>query len=76
MKQVCIHFIGFRGDEYNRAKKIWGEPDFIHPVHDRRAYIEIDKENDILIFANKERPDVLSKYRREYDDMKKVKEVL
>ena len=76
MKQVCTHFFGFRGDEYNRAKKIWGEPDFIHPVHDRRAYLEIDKENDILIFANKERPDVLSKYRREYDDIKKVKEVL
>ena len=76
MKQICTHFIGFRGDEYSRAKKIWGEPDFIHPVHDRRAYVEIDKENDILIFANKERPDVLSKYRREYDDIKKVKEVL
>ena len=76
MKQVCTHFFGFRGDEYNRAKKIWGEPDFIHPVHDRRAYLEIDKENDILIFANKERPDVLSKYRREYEDIKKVKEVL
>ena len=76
MKQICTDFIGFRGDEYNRAKKIWGEPDFIHPVHDRRAYVEIDKDNDILIFANKERPDVLSKYRREYDDIKKIKEVL
>ena len=65
-----VHFIGFRGDEYNSAVKIWGEPDFIHPVHDRRAYIEIDKENDILIFAGKERPEILSKYRREYTDMK------
>jgi len=72
MKEICTHFFGFRGDEYNRAKKIWGEPDFIHPVHDRRAYLEIDKEKDILIFANKEHPDVFSKYRREYEDMKKL----
>ena len=66
-----VHFIGFRGDEYNSAVKIWGKPDFIHPVHDRRAYVEIDKENDILIFAGKERPEILSKYRREYTDMKR-----
>lgn len=67
---MALHFIGFRGDEYNRAKKIWGEPDFIHPVHDRRAYVEIDIFEDTLIFANKERPDVISKYRREYEDIK------
>ena len=67
---MFVHFIGFRGDEYNRAKKIWGEQDFIHPVHDKRAYVEIDKDNDILIFANKEHPDKLSKYRREYSDIK------
>ena len=70
MKKVCTHFFGFRGDEYNSAKKLWGEPDFIHPVHDRRAYLEIDKEHDILIFANKEHPDVIRKYRREYADLK------
>lgn len=74
-KKVCIHFIGFRGDEYNSAKKIWGEPDFIHPVHDRRAYVEIDRDNDILIFANKARPEVLSKYRREYADLSNVTKV-
>ena len=71
-----IHFFGFRGDEYNRAKKIWGEPDFIHPVHDRRAYIEIDTDIDILIFANKERPEKIRKYRREYTDMKKVVDLI
>jgi|TARA_R100000388_G_C7215802_1_gene146091 hypothetical protein len=73
MIKKIVHFFGFRGDEYNRAKKIWGEPDFIHPVHDRRSYIEIDKDNDVLIFANKERPEILSRYRREYTDMKKPK---
>ena len=75
MKRTCIHFFGFRGDEYNRAIKVFGLPDFIHPVHDKRAYVEIDRENDILIFANKEHPDVIKKYRREYTDMKKVKEL-
>ena len=74
-KKVCIHFIGFRGDEYNSAKKIWGEPDFVHPIHDRRAYVEIDKDNDILIFANKERPEVISKYRREYVDLRNATKV-
>ena len=54
MKKQQIHFIGFRGYEYVSAVRVWGKPDFIHPVHDRRAYIEIDKENDILIFANNE----------------------
>ena len=71
--QIALHFVCFRGDEYNRAKKIWGEPDFVHPVHDKRAYVEIDKDNDIVVFANKERPEKLSKYRREYSDIKKVK---
>jgi len=72
MKKKQIHFIGFRGYEYVSAVRVWGIPDFIHPVHDRRAYIEIDKENDILIFANKESEDTISSYRREYEDMKKV----
>jgi hypothetical protein len=74
-KKVCTHFIGFRGDEYNSAKKIWGEPDFVHPVHDKRAYVEIDKDNDVLIFANKERPEVISKYRREYADLRNATKV-
>ena len=46
MKKVCTHFFGFRGDEYNRAIKVFGLPDFIHPVHDRRAYVEIETEKD------------------------------
>ena len=53
-----------------------GRANFIHPVHDRRAYIEIDKEHDILIFANKEHPDVIRKYRREYADLKMLQKFL
>ncbi len=26
----CVHFIGFRGDEYVRAMRVWGRPDFVH----------------------------------------------
>ncbi|RPF76405.1 MAG: hypothetical protein CBE14_002415 [Rickettsiales bacterium TMED254] len=68
-----VQFIGFRGEEYNSAVKIWGEPDFIHPVNDYRANVEIDWENDIIIFAGKEFPGVKRLYRREYADMKKSK---
>ena len=64
MKEVCTHFFGFRGDEYNRAKRIWGEPDFIHPVHDRRAYIEIDKEKDILIFVESKESEILKRLKK------------
>ena len=64
-----VQFIGFRGDEYYSAVKIWGEPDFIHPVNDYRANVDIDWENDIIIFAGKERPGVKRFYRREYADM-------
>ena len=47
----CIHFVGFKGNEYNSAVKIWGNPDFYHRVHDLRAQAEFMK-NDIVIFAN------------------------
>ena len=67
-----VHFFGFRGNEYNSAVRIWGQPDFIHPVHDRRAYVEYDPHNDIGIFANKETEEKIHNYRREYADMKKV----
>ena len=56
----AIHFVGFRGDEYNSAVKVWGQPHFIHRWWDRRAQREI-AEDDIVVFtqfANME----LSKY--------------
>lgn len=56
-----IHFIGFRGDEYTRAKRVWGEPDFIHKWHDSRMYGDVG-DGDTLIFANKTRPEFISEY--------------
>ena len=66
-----VHFFGFRGYEYVSAVRVWGQPDFIHPVHDRRSYIEYDPINDIGIFANKETEELIHSYRREYADMNK-----
>lgn len=45
-----IHFVAFRGDEYLRAIRVFGRPDFIHPRWDRRARREI-AEGDTVIFA-------------------------
>ena len=65
-----VHFFGCIGYEYVSEIRVWGKPDFIHPVHDRRSYIEYDPINDIGIFANKETEELIHSYRREYADMK------
>lgn len=48
----AIHFVGFRGDEYLSAIRVWGQPDFIHQWWDRRAAREIAVE-DTVIFTQK-----------------------
>lgn len=63
MRQA-IHFVGFRGEEYHSAVRVFGRPDFIHPVWDTRAAREI-ADGDVLVFANKETPEVV---RRNGDD--------
>ena len=50
MNKPAVHFVWFRGDEYLRACRIWGRPDFIHMSWDRRAHREI-APGDIVIFA-------------------------
>ncbi len=53
MKKGCVHFVGFKGDEYLRAVAVFGEPDFIHRFNDKRCVSMIVKEEgDIAIFAN------------------------
>lgn len=54
-----VHFIGFRGEEYNTASRVYGKPDYIHKNWDRRARREIDFDADVLVFANAATPDVL-----------------
>lgn len=46
----CLHFVGFRGEEYWSAVKVWGKPEFIHMRWDRRAMRDIGPD-DIVIFA-------------------------
>ncbi len=46
----CLHFVGFRGDEYLNAVRVFGKPDFFHYVWDRRAKREI-AAGDLVVFA-------------------------
>ena len=49
---MAIHFVNFRdNDEYLSAIKVFDKPDFIHFVHDKRMYQEIDTENDTVVFS-------------------------
>jgi hypothetical protein len=47
---VALHFIGFRGDEYARAIRVFGKPDFIHIGLDRWARLEV-VAGDVAVFA-------------------------
>ena len=33
---MAIHFIGFDGDGFAAAIRVWGKPDFIHKFFDKR----------------------------------------
>ena len=48
-----LHFVGFRGDEYLSAIKVWGKPDFFHRVFDDRVRFggEVG-DGDTVVFAN------------------------
>jgi hypothetical protein len=47
----AIHFVGFKDNRYNTAVKVFGTPDFIHRVWDKRAADEV-MENDVVVFAD------------------------
>jgi hypothetical protein len=47
---ACVHFVGFRGEEYWSAVKVWGRPHYIHRGWDLRARRELD-EDDTIVFA-------------------------
>lgn len=49
--KACLHFVGFRGDEYTRAVRIFGKPDFIHRYWDHRAVGDIVPGLDTVVFA-------------------------
>jgi len=47
-----VHYVGFRGDEYVRAHRIWGGPAYIHKVYDDRVFTEVG-DKDVVIFGPK-----------------------
>jgi hypothetical protein len=46
----AVHFVGFKGEEYLSAVRVWGEPDFIHRANDRRMRREV-LETDTIVYA-------------------------
>lgn len=62
-----VHFVGFRGEEFWSAVKLWGYPHMVHMGWDKRAKREIG-EDDLVIVANGADENGFSKYN--YPDMK------
>lgn len=49
----CVHFVGFKGDEYTRAVRVFGRPDFIHRKNDIRLQRGGELHpSDIIVYAN------------------------
>lgn len=46
----AVHFVWFRGDEYLRAQRVWGPPDFVHHGYDLRA-LRDTHPGDTVVFA-------------------------
>ena len=55
-----LHFVGFRGDEYWSAVKVFGKPDFVHMWHDSRMRGDL-AEDDTIVYGPKG-SETVSKY--------------
>jgi len=49
--QNAYHFVGFKDDRVQVARRVFGEPDFWHRRWDRRAQDEI-ADGDVVILAD------------------------
>lgn len=47
----ALHFVGFRGEEYWTAVRVWGKPGFIHRANDPRMRREVHPA-DTIVYAN------------------------
>jgi hypothetical protein len=47
----AVHFVGFRGEEYHSAVRVFGPPDVYHRVWDQRAQREVAPA-DTVVFAS------------------------
>lgn len=61
MTNPITHFVGFRGEEYWSAVKVWGPPAFIHRGWDRRAQRDI-APGDTVVFAKGESNQPVGQY--------------
>ncbi len=53
-----IHFVGFRTkQQFTNAVRVFGQPDFVHSIHDNRMYgdtgFPIDPKTDCVVFGDK-----------------------
>jgi hypothetical protein len=51
MTKHATHFVGFRGDEFSSAVRVFGRPDFYHFVYDSRVAGDV-APGDTVVFAN------------------------
>lgn len=50
---TCVHFVGFKGDEYTSAVRVFGKPDFFHRKNDIRLVFGGElAPHDIVVYAN------------------------
>ena len=68
-----VHFIGFDGNGFSAAVKVWGRPDFIHKFFDKRSLGDIDFDNDTVVFGRKTKltPHTLSGLTKTTTDIEK-----
>lgn len=49
----ALHFVGFKGEEFHAAVRVFGQPDFVHRYADNRMFTDV-APGDTVIFANDE----------------------
>lgn len=48
----CVHFVGFRGDNYQNAVRVFGAPHFVHRDYDARVFTEV-ADGDVVVFGSR-----------------------
>ncbi len=53
--KTVLHFVGFTGDEWISAVRVWGVPDFVHRWADDRFWLGGERApGDVVVYANGE----------------------
>lgn len=61
-----MHFVRFSGDEFHRAQRVFGPPDFIHRRWDSRAVSMVEEMGGTVVFAKGDDTQPVNPYT--YDD--------